>query len=98
MFGEYVEDEITKNLIHITGYPKWVAWAVTFLIAVMPITKAPLNAHPIIVTAESMLGLDQRSIVSIPRELLLAYPCTARHASADYPPVLSRQVMVSVLV
>jgi solute carrier family 32 (vesicular inhibitory amino acid transporter) len=67
MFGEFVEDEISKNLIHITGYPKWVAWAVTFLIAVMPITKAPLNAHPIIVTAESMLGLDQRSIVSTPK-------------------------------
>ena len=66
MFGDYIEDEISKNLVYTTGYPKWVAWAVTFLIAVMPITKAPLNAHPIVATAENVLGLDHRSIVSIP--------------------------------
>ena len=65
MFGDFVQDEISKNLVQMTGYPKWVAWAVTFLIAVMPITKAPLNAHPIVATAESVLGLDQRSIVSV---------------------------------
>lgn len=64
MFGDGVKDEITKNLVGYPGYPQWLAVALTVLIAVMPITKVPLNARPIVSTIEITLGLDNRTIAN----------------------------------
>lgn len=62
MFGDGVMDEITKNIIVTRGYPEWLTYFIIICIAIIPITKVPLNARPIISTLEISLGLDSRAI------------------------------------
>jgi vesicular inhibitory amino acid transporter len=45
MFGDDVQDEITKNIVSSKDYPHWISIAVIILIAIIPITKVPLSAR-----------------------------------------------------
>ncbi len=59
MFGDDVRDEITSNILEASGYPRALTVLMCMLIAIIPLTKVPLNARPIISTAEVLLGLHQ---------------------------------------
>jgi len=64
MFGDSVRDEITSNIFLTDGYPEWLSVVICICVAIIPLTKIPLNARPIISTLEVLLGLDARAIAS----------------------------------
>jgi vesicular inhibitory amino acid transporter len=64
MFGDKVKDEITSNIFTTHGYPKPISVFIAICIAIVPLTKIPLNARPIISTFEVLLGLDNRSLAA----------------------------------
>ncbi|KAL7271107.1 hypothetical protein RUND412_006163 [Rhizina undulata] len=64
MFGDGVKDEITANILEMggSGYPHALCVAMVVFIAIIPLTKTPLNARPIITTIEILSGVDARII------------------------------------
>lgn len=58
MFGDGVADEITVNILKLEGYPKGLSVAMVVFIAMIPLTKTPLNSRPIITTIEIMMGIN----------------------------------------
>jgi len=62
MFGDGVMDEITANLIGTSGYPRTLSILLSVFIAIIPLTKVPLNARPIVSTVEVLAGLGPQSI------------------------------------
>lgn len=64
MFGSGVRDEITSNILLTEGYPKVIGVFIAICIAIIPLTKIPLNARPIISTLEILTGLDSRSLAA----------------------------------
>ena len=62
MFGNGVRDEITKNIVITKGYPAWISIVIVICVAIIPLTKVPLNARPIVSTLELTLGLDARAM------------------------------------
>ncbi|KAI0200511.1 transmembrane amino acid transporter [Astrocystis sublimbata] len=62
MFGDGVRDEITANILGTTGYPNALNILLVIFIAIIPLTKVPLNAQPIITTAEVLFGLRQQVV------------------------------------
>ena len=66
MFGDGVRDEITSNIIRSSGYPRSLTILMSIFIAIIPLTKVPLNARPIISTIEVLAGLDSRVVPNHP--------------------------------
>jgi vesicular inhibitory amino acid transporter len=66
MFGDNVRDEITSNIFLTEGYPAGTSVFIAICIAIIPLTKVPLNARPIVSTFEVLFGLDTRSLASAP--------------------------------
>lgn len=64
MFGDGVRDEITSNIFLTKGYPRFLSVFIAICIAIIPLTKIPLNARPIISTLEIVTGLDNRSLAA----------------------------------
>ncbi|KAI9802856.1 MAG: hypothetical protein M1833_001455 [Piccolia ochrophora] len=64
MFGDGVRDEVTSNLLLTSGYPRALNICVVVFIAIVPLTKIPLNTRPIISTLEVFAGLDARAVSS----------------------------------
>jgi vesicular inhibitory amino acid transporter len=62
MFGNSVRDEITSNIFLTHGYPQSISVFIAICIAIIPLTKVPLNARPIVSTLEVFFGLDSRSL------------------------------------
>ena len=62
MFGDSVRDEITSNILLTPGYPHAISVFIVVVIAIIPLTKVPLNSRPIISTLEIVTGLDPRAI------------------------------------
>lgn len=60
MFGDGVADEITSNILALEGYPKGLSVAMVAFIAMIPLTKTPLNSRPIISTLEILLGVNSQ--------------------------------------
>jgi vesicular inhibitory amino acid transporter len=58
MFGDGVKDELTANIISTSAYPQTLTYLLSILIAIIPLTKAPLNARPIVSTLEVLFGLS----------------------------------------
>lgn len=56
MFGEMVDDEITKNILTTEGYPAWVSTLIVALMGVLPISKLPLICRPITTILDSKFG------------------------------------------
>ena len=81
MFGEKVMDEITSNVLVTNGYPRALSICIVIFIAIIPITKIPLNARPIFITIETLAGLTSRSHIH--------RSCTAR-LSAFLPSISQR--------
>jgi vesicular inhibitory amino acid transporter len=57
MFGDDVHDEITSNILLTPGYPQNISILIIVCIAIIPITKLPLNMRPIVSTIEVLTGL-----------------------------------------
>lgn len=66
MFGDLVMTEITANLIRTKGYPQSLSIIMSICIAIIPLTKVPLNARPIVSMLESFAGVDPISISDTP--------------------------------
>ncbi|KAG0637379.1 transmembrane amino acid transporter protein-domain-containing protein [Tuber brumale] len=62
MFGDGVLDEITSNILELSGYPAALSMAMVGFVAIIPLTKTPLNARPIVTTLEIFAGVDPRAI------------------------------------
>ncbi|KAI8952023.1 transmembrane amino acid transporter [Xylaria longipes] len=62
MFGDGVRDEITVNILETTGYPNVLNVLLVIFTSIIPLTKVPLNAQPIITTAEVLFGLQQQVV------------------------------------
>jgi solute carrier family 32 (vesicular inhibitory amino acid transporter) len=62
MFGDYVRDEITSNILLTKGYPEAISLFIVICIAIIPITKIPLNSRPIVATLEIVCGIDPRAL------------------------------------
>ena len=59
MFGDDVRDEITSNILREASYPRVLTVLLCMCVAIIPLTKIPLNARPIVATIEVLLGLHQ---------------------------------------
>lgn len=57
MFGDNVADAITSNILTTEGYPRALNVLMCCFIAIIPLTKVPLNARPIITTLEVLMGV-----------------------------------------
>jgi vesicular inhibitory amino acid transporter len=66
MFGDGVKDEVTRNILAGDGYPTWISVFIVVCVGIIPLTKVPLNARPIISTLELLLGLDPRAMGDAP--------------------------------
>ncbi|KAL2257828.1 hypothetical protein VTK26DRAFT_9122 [Humicola hyalothermophila] len=62
MFGDEVRDEITSNILTVSSYPRALTLLMCLCIGIIPLTKIPLNARPIVSTIEVLLGLHQQSV------------------------------------
>ncbi|GAB7362128.1 hypothetical protein MBLNU230_g2155t1 [Neophaeotheca triangularis] len=63
MFGDGIKDEVTRNILESKeGYPEWLSVFIVICVAIIPLTKVPLNARPIVSTLELFLGLDARAM------------------------------------
>jgi vesicular inhibitory amino acid transporter len=62
MFGDGVMTELTANIIDTSGYPRVLSIILSIFIAIIPLTKVPLNARPIVSTLEVLCGLDAYSL------------------------------------
>ncbi|KAI5803172.1 transmembrane amino acid transporter protein-domain-containing protein [Geopyxis carbonaria] len=62
MFGDGVKDELTSSILEMTSYPEGLRVAMVVFIAIIPLTKIPLNARPIISTLEVVMSIDPASI------------------------------------
>jgi solute carrier family 32 (vesicular inhibitory amino acid transporter) len=70
MFGDLIHDEVTANILLTKGYPAWISVCIVVFIAIIPLTKVPLNARPIISTLEILLGLDARTLAATSSSLV----------------------------
>lgn len=70
MFGDGAADEITSNILALEGYPKGLSVAMVAFIAMIPLTKTPLNSRPIITTLEIVLGVKSLQESSLKSGLL----------------------------
>ncbi|CAO2649472.1 Nn.00g068570.m01.CDS01 [Neocucurbitaria sp. VM-36] len=64
MFGDDVREEITSNIFLTKGYPPSLSVFIAVCIAIIPLTKVPLNARPIVSTLEVLFGLDTRALAA----------------------------------
>jgi len=61
MFGGDVKEEITKSILLTGGYPQWTYIVICSLMAIVPFSKAPLTARPIIAIFDRMFDLNDIS-------------------------------------
>lgn len=66
MFGDGVREEVTNNVFLTKGYPQGISVFIAICIAIIPLTKVPLNARPIVSTLEVVFGLDARALAAAP--------------------------------
>ncbi|PYH30517.1 putative transporter [Aspergillus neoniger CBS 115656] len=57
MFGDDVRDEVTANILRTEEYSQVLSICMIMFIAIIPITKVPLNCRPLVATVEVLCGL-----------------------------------------
>lgn len=62
MFGQKVLNEVTSNILMSKGYPHAISVCIVVFIAIIPLTKIPLNARPIYNIIEKLVGLDPQEM------------------------------------
>jgi len=58
--------EITASIIRTRGYPRSLDIIMSIFIAIIPLTKVPLNARPIVNTLEKHMGLHPQALAEAP--------------------------------
>ncbi|KAL4883105.1 transmembrane amino acid transporter protein-domain-containing protein [Aspergillus karnatakaensis] len=58
MFGSTIRDEVTANVLLMDEYPQILSICIIIFIAIIPITKVPLNCRPLVATVEVLCGLE----------------------------------------
>ncbi|KAI5806612.1 transmembrane amino acid transporter protein-domain-containing protein [Peziza echinospora] len=76
MFGDLVRDEITSSVLNVKSYNQFLSMIMVIFIAIIPLTKTPLNARPIVTTIEVMFGIDPRSLAMINENMVGVSPVT----------------------
>ncbi|KAL4787772.1 transmembrane amino acid transporter protein-domain-containing protein [Aspergillus varians] len=61
MFGNTIRDEVTANVLTMEEYPQFLSICIVVSIAIIPITKVPLNCRPLVATIEVLYGLEPRA-------------------------------------
>ncbi|KAE8348219.1 transmembrane amino acid transporter protein-domain-containing protein [Aspergillus coremiiformis] len=61
MFGDGVRDEVTANVLLTNEYPRAISICIITFIAIIPITKVPLNCRPLVATVEVLCGLGPQT-------------------------------------
>lgn len=61
MFGEKVDNEITKNVLYTSGYPQFVYYSISLLMSVIPLAKTPLNCLPIVSILDIITGAHSKN-------------------------------------
>lgn len=56
MFGNLVDDEITKSILTNEGYPTWISTVIVVIMGILPISKLPLISRPIVTILDTSLG------------------------------------------
>ncbi|KAH7144633.1 transmembrane amino acid transporter protein-domain-containing protein [Dactylonectria estremocensis] len=59
MFGDGIREAITSNILKTSGYPEGLTVLMCIFIAIIPLTKIPLNSRPIITTLDVICGVHQ---------------------------------------
>lgn len=59
MFGDGIREAITSNILKTSGYPEGLTILMCVFIAIIPLTKIPLNSRPIITTLDVICGVHQ---------------------------------------
>ncbi|KAI5457892.1 transmembrane amino acid transporter protein-domain-containing protein [Mariannaea sp. PMI_226] len=59
MFGDEILETITSNILKSSGYPEGLTIVMCIFVAIIPLTKIPLNARPIITTLDVIFGVHQ---------------------------------------
>ncbi|KAG5982201.1 hypothetical protein E4U55_002184 [Claviceps digitariae] len=57
MFGDGIKDAITSNILRMSGYPESLTVIMCIFITIIPLTKIPLNARPLITTVDVVFGV-----------------------------------------
>ncbi|KAJ6021637.1 Amino acid transporter transmembrane [Penicillium herquei] len=57
MFGDIVRDEITANILSVDAYPRVISVCIIIFISIIPLSKVPLNARPLVATFEVLCGV-----------------------------------------
>lgn len=71
MFGQFVDDEITKNILTTNDYPQWISTLIVIIMGILPISKLPLLSRPIVTILDGKFGdnklqkLTNRIILSL---------------------------------
>lgn len=69
MFGDYVMDEISSNILRSKYYPKGLAIIAVILICIIPITKIPLSNRPMMDAFSGKLGVDLKQMLPKARQI-----------------------------
>ncbi|KAF4120278.1 solute carrier family 32 (vesicular inhibitory amino acid transporter) [Geosmithia morbida] len=59
MFGDGITGAITSNILRTPGYPKALSILICVFVAIIPLTKLPLNCRPLVTTADVILGVHE---------------------------------------
>ncbi|KEY67297.1 hypothetical protein S7711_04550 [Stachybotrys chartarum IBT 7711] len=59
MFGDDISDAITSNILRTPGFPDALTVLMCISVAIIPLTKIPLNFRPIITTLDVLCGVHQ---------------------------------------
>lgn len=82
MFGDGISDAITSNILQAKGYPKTLTILMCVFVAIIPLTKIPLNCRPLVTTADVVLGVhDAPSHVPVGQQVDSANPVASRRAA-----------------
>ncbi|KAJ6790231.1 hypothetical protein PWT90_06680 [Aphanocladium album] len=57
MFGDGIREAITSNILRTGGFPQGLTVFMCVCVGIIPLTKIPLSARPLITTADILCGL-----------------------------------------
>lgn len=61
MFGDGIREAITSNILKTAGYPEFLTVIMCACVSVIPLTKIPLSARPLVTTADLLCNLHSYS-------------------------------------
>ncbi|KAL7789837.1 transmembrane amino acid transporter domain-containing protein [Trichoderma ceciliae] len=75
MFGDGIGEAITSNIIKSSGFPEGLTIFMCICVTIIPLTKLPLNARPLITTVDVLCGLHHRHSANADRQSTFTGSC-----------------------